>query len=232
MASSISTLDPVPWSSRDVWLGVACVVVLIVFAQMAWFFLAPQPLAWDIAPFAAFAEPLAIPIIWFFGPKKYRVGWEALGLRRASIRSFGLGCGALVAIYIIAAINAACLISFRINYQPPAIVAVANTRFPGLLLAGGVLFAPLSEELLFRGFAFSGLQARYGWKNAALLSSLLFAVLHLQPAFTILFFAIGILLSMIYYRTNSLWPGVFVHATVNAVGLLAALLLTRLTAPA
>ena len=224
-ARSIAAFNPVPWKTRDVWLGLASAIALTVVATAAWFFLAPEPFASDIAPVATFGTPLVIPVVWLFGPRKYGVRWDTLGLRAAARNSFGLSCGTLAAVYILAAWNLACLLLLRIPIEPAATVAVASTRWPAWLLAAGVVAAPISEELLFRGFAFAGLQARYGWKRAALLTSLVFAVAHLQPAAIVVLFGAGFLLSMLYYRTNSLWPGVIVHAAINGIGLVAAIYL-------
>jgi membrane protease YdiL (CAAX protease family) len=132
----------------------------------------------------------------------------------------------------VSALNTICVSLLRIPFEPSAVTVVANTRSPVWLAAAAVFVAPISEELLFRGFAFAGLQRRYGWVRGALFSSLAFAVIHLQPAMILAYFGIGFLLALLYYWTNSLWPCVAVHAAVNGIGILAAsYLASQLPAP-
>jgi hypothetical protein len=91
-----------------------------------------------------------------------------------------------------------------------------------------VLFAPVVEELFFRGFLFQGFRQRYGWVNAALLSSIIFGAAHLDPAAFIPTSILGFLLAYMYHRTNSVWLPILLHVLVNGMGLLAAYAATQL----
>jgi membrane protease YdiL (CAAX protease family) len=86
---------------------------------------------------------------------------------------------------------------------------------PLLLLAA--VYAPLFEELFFRGFFYTYLRSRTGHLVSALLSSLLFAAIHPQgwpaiPALAALAFTFA---TMREYR-NSLLPSITAHALNNA----------------
>ena len=83
------------------------------------------------------------------------------------------------------------------------------------------------EEIFFRGFLFQGFRQKYGWVNAALLSSAIFAAAHLDPVALIPTFVLGIVLAYVYHRSNSLWPGIILHFLVNAFGLCGAYVATR-----
>jgi hypothetical protein len=78
-----------------------------------------------------------------------------------------------------------------------------------------------SEEVLFRGFLLSAVSRRIGVFWAAVLSSALFAVMHIATLQGLLdlmvIFAIGFLLSMITVRTNSLWAACGIHSAWNFV---------------
>lgn len=80
------------------------------------------------------------------------------------------------------------------------------------------LLAPLVEELVFRGAI---LKALLGWFNnhwyAIVLSALLFALVHGNPAQMPHAFLIGLLLGWMYYRTGSIIPGVVLHWVNNTV---------------
>ena len=99
---------------------------------------------------------------------------------------------------------------------------------PSWPLAAAVLTigAPLSEELLFRGFLFGALaQSRLGSAGAALVSSAAWAALHAGYSLVGLaeVFTIGLLLSWLLWRTGSLRVTIFCHAVYNGVVLLALL---------
>lgn len=92
----------------------------------------------------------------------------------------------------------------------------------GLTLVTGAVLAPVAEEMLFRGFllsAFSG--SRLGWQGGAVVTSLLWSLLHFYslPS-TLLVFAVGLMLSFLVNRTRSLLPGIVLHGLYNLGALL------------
>jgi uncharacterized protein len=104
------------------------------------------------------------------------------------------------------------------------------------LLAAAVIGigAPLSEELLFRGFLLSALaQTRLGFWGAAVISSGLWTALHAgYSAVGILeVFVIGLFFSWLLWRTGSLRVPIFCHAVYNTLIVLS-LRLVDLPAPA
>jgi membrane protease YdiL (CAAX protease family) len=83
-----------------------------------------------------------------------------------------------------------------------------------------VVVAPVSEEIFFRGFMFTGFRRRFGWPLAAIVSSLLWAALHLTTsnyAATGQLAALGVILAVLYYRTDSIYPTIGVHVLNNAL---------------
>ena len=93
---------------------------------------------------------------------------------------------------------------------------------PQWLLAAAVLAvgAPLSEELLFRGFLLGALaRSRLGFWGAALVTSLLWTGLHAGYSLVGLaeVLAIGLLLSWLLWRTGSLRVTIFCHGLYNLV---------------
>ncbi|HSK82731.1 MAG TPA: CPBP family intramembrane glutamic endopeptidase [Rubrobacter sp.] len=96
-----------------------------------------------------------------------------------------------------------------------------------------VLFGPAVEELVFRGAIFNGLY-RLGtlfttrspgkeppsktiFALSALASSILFALLHLEPVLLPVLFILAITLCTLFQRTGSLLPSFVAHATFNSV---------------
>lgn len=82
-----------------------------------------------------------------------------------------------------------------------------------------VLLAPLAEEILFRGVLFAGFLQRMPLLPAALLSALLFALPHLPSGVMILplVFVAGFILALLFWKTESLWPPILLHAANNAL---------------
>lgn len=145
-----------------------------------------------------------------------------LGLRRpawADLR-YGLifGTGLFFASIAIGLVQAA-----AVGKEPQAI-AQALLGHRGLralaldLLAVAVL-TPLAEELLFRGVLFGGLRQRLPFVAAAVLSTVLFMLVHEPQAWPGVFvLAFG--LALAYERTRTLWAPIATHATVNGLPLL------------
>jgi membrane protease YdiL (CAAX protease family) len=107
---------------------------------------------------------------------------------------------------------------------------------PSWPLAAAVLAigAPLSEELLFRGFLFGALaQSRLGATGAALVSSAGWAALHAGYSLVGLaeVFIIGLLFAWLLWRTGSLRVTIFCHAVYNGLIVLALLLVGLPAAP-
>jgi membrane protease YdiL (CAAX protease family) len=227
-ASPSRTFPSPPWSSRMVWIGLVTSLALIFGSSILWVIFAPESLASDIAAIITVGETIAIPVAWFFGPRRYGGGWRMLGFRKAGGHQFLLGCGLLAIMFIFNYVYSLILLLFDTSIQPELQMIVTDTDFPLWLVGATVLIGPFSEEILFRGFMFGGFESRYGWKKAALFSSLIFAFLHLQPTAFLPLTVIGFLLCYLYYSTNSLWPGLVIHALMNAGALLGAFLLNHL----
>lgn len=84
------------------------------------------------------------------------------------------------------------------------------------------IFAPLVEELVFRGAILRSLLGSLNkhWL-AILISAILFALIHLNLAQMPHAFIIGLLLGWIYYRTGSILPGVAFHWVNNTAAFVA-----------
>jgi uncharacterized protein len=87
-----------------------------------------------------------------------------------------------------------------------------------LLVAAFCVAAPVSEELLARGFLYRGWSESFlGPVGAVILSSVVWTALHLQYDWFFFgeVFSIGLLLGYLRYRTNSTWLTIFVHGLNN-----------------
>jgi membrane protease YdiL (CAAX protease family) len=90
------------------------------------------------------------------------------------------------------------------------------TTYATLLVA--VFVAPFCEEIFFRGFVFTGLRRGMPLYLAVIISALLFAAAHGDPASFPVLLVIGLLLAILRWQTKSLWPGILLHCLNNSLG--------------
>ena len=90
-----------------------------------------------------------------------------------------------------------------------------------LVLASLVFVGPVSEELIFRGVLLPGFLENYRPWTAIFLSSLLFAVIHLNPWQSVSGFFIGCLFAWFVARTGSLLPAIAGHVLTNGLAVIA-----------
>lgn len=81
-----------------------------------------------------------------------------------------------------------------------------------------VVFTPLVEELIFRGYLYGKLRARNipAWA-VMLVVSVIFAAAHGQWNVALDTFALSLVLTALRERTGSIWAGVLIHMIKNAV---------------
>jgi len=129
----------------------------------------------------------------------------------------------LVALGAILAITVFVVSSFFPPSSPPAVEKLAESSSSiALLVVFGVCFAPIIEEIIFRGFLFSVLWEFGGSRLAVPATAILFALMHapqLWPsrAGILLILAVGYVLSLVRQRSNSLIPSFIVHTAYNGM---------------
>jgi len=117
-------------------------------------------------------------------------------------------------------------------WNPEQSTPVSKSSVLSLLFIffGAVVLAPLGEETVFRGYLFSMLRSRTRVPVAALVSSLLFAAVHLPffgPGFAVYIVPWSLLSCLLIIRLHSLYPSLVFHLTNN---LIAYMILPWLTA--
>ena len=80
-----------------------------------------------------------------------------------------------------------------------------------------VIIAPVIEELIFRGLILNGLLSQYSVKKSAVISALLFALIHINPYQFAGAFIWGVLAAYILIATKSLLPCIICHALYNGI---------------
>jgi membrane protease YdiL (CAAX protease family) len=203
----------VPWKFIDNWIDVVIFAIMLGQARRA-----------ELAQSAAVVLlelSYLLPVIFIFAWR--RIHWKHLRFDNFKWNTLSLGCGLLIGSYVIIILHNALLFLLGVDTQGENIVKLfAELDSPVWFFIVGAIFAPLVEEIFFRGFLFQGFRERYGWVTAMLLSSAIFAVAHLDLVVLIPTFILGCLLAYVFHRSNSIWPGIILHFLVNSFGLLGA----------
>ena len=90
-----------------------------------------------------------------------------------------------------------------------------------LMVGAAVVMAPLSEELLFRGFLYGVCKRYTDIPFAALINGLLFAIVHMHVGSFAPLFALGVVLVAVYEITGSLVVPMVMHALFNGLMMIA-----------
>ncbi|MGL4819208.1 MAG: lysostaphin resistance A-like protein [Bacilli bacterium] len=87
-------------------------------------------------------------------------------------------------------------------------------QFP-LFIAVIVLIGPFLEEVVFRKVIFGTLYKRFNFFIAASISSLAFAVMHLDFTHLLIYFVMGFTFAFLYKQTKRIWVPVAAHMLMN-----------------
>jgi membrane protease YdiL (CAAX protease family) len=152
-------------------------------------------------------------------------------------RNLGIGAGLGVLAIVGSTIVVSALVALSGSEATPDQVLtgdIAETPTQLLLaITAAVVLAPIAEELLFRGLLHRALRGRLAIVPATMISSVLFAVVHVDVAFSqplalVGLTLVGVLLAVAYERTGGLVVPIAIHAVHNAVTILAVVVTSRL----
>lgn len=132
---------------------------------------------------------------------------------------FGLTMALLYAIYIPFSYLSPDFVAWWLDWlYAPVVYLDADGSLPllanGLSLVSLAVLAPLSEEILFRGFLLRRWARKWGMRPAIFASSMLFGLLHPDPLGAALF---GAAMCLLYLHTRTLWVPILAHALYNGV---------------
>lgn len=173
---------------------------------------------------------LMLGVVWFFAMFRRKANLRDLGLRYYSIaKTIWYSFLSLLAIFFVSFLYVFLMNSlFGIEAPESKIEILVGNRSisSNILLVVVAVIAPFSEEVFFRGFLYSAFKKSWGVNVALLLSSFLFAIVHLELYSFIPLIIIGWLLAYLFEKTKSLLPAIFLHGVYNLILIL--ILLGRL----
>jgi membrane protease YdiL (CAAX protease family) len=234
---SVSSESVTPsWGVRDIVLGSvsygAIFVLLLGSVRLVtWYeFIIPNELKPIVNGLVTLLlEALLLLPVWFFAIVWTGGTWRAVGFRRVGVaHGCWLPCLFLFVAYGITILWGLVLLWMQWPRQSPLVPLFRDNP---IAIALGVMAvcvaAPIGEETFFRGFVMGGLRARIGMLQALFVSAAFFALLHLPITLFPAIFGLGLLLGSLFAHTNSLWPGIILHATFNTIGFVAQFVLVR-----
>lgn len=209
--------EEIPWGAREAWFGIAFLGIWIGLSAAISFLLANAQQEVLAGPTMLLLELALLIPVWWFVFRRHGAGWKELGFRRFTWKDLGIGCGLLVGMYVFMLVYGIVLSVFNIEPDVNWVEIFESQASPGWLIFTVVVAAPFLEEILFRGFIFTGFRNKYGWFTAMLISGVLFAVNHLQLVGLITYFLLGCILAYLRHSSKSLWPPIFFHMIINGV---------------
>lgn len=178
----------------------------------------------------------------FFNTSSINIGLNMLILMSCSIIIFMIGSKVSnikiksyfsTAGFGIKTIAVYCIISFFIRYAAGIAGSAAEMIFSGIDMSVGsemmnyenprtiavtaiytCIGAPITEELMYRGFILKNL-SRVGQRFGIIMSSLLFGLMHANVSQLIFAFIMGIFFAHIDIKHNSIIPSIIVHVFAN-----------------
>lgn len=179
-------------------------------------------------------EALSIAVLWVF-MKRRQTAWLSIGWVRPRWKDIAYALTGFViyfGVYTIIVFNLFTALFPQVDTEQQQQLGFStDVTGAGLLfiLISLVILPPLVEEILVRGFLFTGLKNRMPFFWAAIVTSLVFGAAHLQwgsgepllwtaAADT---FVLSMVLVWLRHKTGSLWPGITLHFIKNGLAFLA-----------
>lgn len=104
-----------------------------------------------------------------------------------------------------------------------------STVAPFMIVAT-VIFGPILEEILFRRVVFGSFLPALGFFWSAVISSVVFAAIHMDFTHILIYTACGFTFAFIYYKTKSIIAPIITHILMNGFVTASAFLLSPTTA--
>jgi len=163
---------------------------------------------------------------------RWRAVFDVLGFRRFSVlRSLTLVILFFLAILAVNMLYSLLITALHLSIQTNDQVVLERGRTMPIstytTLAAAVFIAPTCEEVFFRSFVFMGLRRGMSLTLSIIISALIFAIAHADPASFPVLIIIGIALAILRWRTSSIWPSIILHTLNNATSTLLIILTLR-----
>jgi len=132
-------------------------------------------------------------------------------------RLVGLGGALALGLWIIGVIlNLTTTVLFGYTTPVPPSMFPRTVIEALLLFTSTVIVAPLCEEIMFRGYVQRAYERRSPWIGIAV-GGVIFALYHLRFQGAMALVPVAFVLGFVAWRSNSLFPGIVLHAAYNSI---------------
>ncbi len=187
--------------------------------------------------FVLIVEIFTVGILFWF-MRRRAISLSTIGLGRPPrLSDTGYAALAFIGYFIVLAMIMALVEQYvpSVNLEQEQQIGFDSAAGPSLILVfiSLVILPPLVEEIMIRGFLYSGLRRKFSVIVSALVASLVFAAAHLQfgagepPLYVAAIdtFVLSLVLIALREKTGSLWAGILVHALKNGIAFMALFIL-------
>ncbi len=141
---------------------------------------------------------------------------EMFALRKMPFKQVLLSAALIAAAFPVAVFCNAVSTVFVDNTVLAMSGSILSEPFPVMLALIGV-FGPLCEELAFRGYIFQNLKSGGKTAAAAVVSGILFGMIHMNVNQALYGMALGTIMAFAVAATGSLWSSLIMHVLLNSI---------------
>lgn len=162
--------------------------------------------------------------IYFIALKPKHLKWNEVGLNRFQKSYWKNIIGWSLVLIVVSILMLIVMDIVGVGYENNKTESVQSQLTPFHFIIGFVsaaIISPIYEEILYRGFLYRWLRSNYGLRSGLLLSSFIFMLVHI-PTYNVLpvTFVSGLLFAWTYEKTKSVFPGMIIHSTFNAIAMI------------
>lgn len=206
--------------------------VLFIASKLGWIIPGQQSLIAVVGGLVTYVTSLALLFLGIFLAKKYPKKLKILSAEKSDWAVGGWLTWQQLFLGIAAFIVAMILMSVVLSLLGQIIPGfnVEQTQEIGIdphsiynrteMLSVFVLFviiAPISEEMIFRGYLYGKLRQFTSITTSIVITSLLFGIAHLQPNVAVVTFVMSVVMCLCREATKSIYPAMIVHILKNGI---------------
>ncbi|AJH72742.1 CPBP family intramembrane metalloprotease [Bacillus tropicus] len=94
------------------------------------------------------------------------------------------------------------------------VINTSNIYMTIFTFVSACVLAPIMEEVIFRGFFLQRMAYKWGIKKAVIISSIIFGLGHFDVIGAFMF---GVVMCLLYIKTQNIWTNIAVHALNNLI---------------
>lgn len=164
-----------------------------------------------------FSSMLAAVVVFFYFIRKNKTFFKPLGPKPSSAAGV-IGWGFIGFFMVLFGQAFAALIEQSLGVERGSentALFIDIARSVPVVVFAIAIFAPILEEILFRRILFGMLLPKSNFFIAALISSIMFGVIHFEFSHIILYSVSGFIFAFIYYKTKRIAASILAHMLLN-----------------